>query len=173
MLTAYSLGKTLMQGKIEGKRRRWWQRTKWLHSITDTMDMNLSKLWEIVEDREAWHAAVHEVTKSRTQLGDWTTTKLWKSNKKYRECMAYCRIPIASCSLDRIKRQHTDRQFTVENAGIQMATKVARKSHRLTQYQVIEIHNLFKLYTITKVANPTSSPSFTGWRKKTVYINKW
>ena len=59
-----SLAKTLMLGKIEGKRRRGQQRMRWLNSITYSMDMNLSKLWEIVKDREAWHAVVHGITKS-------------------------------------------------------------------------------------------------------------
>ena len=76
MRRADLLEKTLKLGKIEGRRRRGQQRMRWLDGITDLIDMSLSKLQEIVKDREAWHATVHRVTKGRTQLSNWTTTMM-------------------------------------------------------------------------------------------------
>ena len=106
MQRANSLEKSLMLGKTEGKRRSGQQRMRRLDSITDSLDVNMSNLWETVEDRVAWCAAVHGVTKSQTRLSDWTTEKYYEAPASVHRGSKTCKQVVLAVKPEFLKLPH-------------------------------------------------------------------
>ena len=145
MWRADLLEKTLMLGKIEGRKRRGWQRMRKLDSITDSMDMGFGRLRELVMDREAWRAVVHGVTKSQTQLSDWTELNVLFRNQRFRQTNSVTLNKSLRCKDPREReRSRGKKHMDPDRWPLQMKPLIAWE----IIYIYIYIYSFFRLFSL-------------------------
>ena len=165
MQRADSLEKTLVLGKIEGRRRRGWQRMKWLNGITDSVDMNLSKLQEMVEDRRAWRAAVHGVSKSRTWLSNWRTTEyLVKRYKVYCICLLTISLWINLLGFFSIGKSHGLRSLVGCSPWGHTELDTTERLHFHALEKEMATHSSVLAWRIPGTGGPSGLPSMASHR---------